>query len=173
MPSYGQEQQSCWRILWVPKCHKWSCWKEGKPTAWHLMPLNKLLGKQGCNGWFCDQKRFNPSKNRSVNVCPSVLFMSNRINSASLFFASLLYVVYQLLFVILPIVLQSHSSALHNYRFCFCLFLLLCSIIHYSITQCYFLFWYWKCIPGISISITTTILQFNKHPTTRLCHPLS
>ncbi len=42
------------------------------------------------------------------------------------------------------------------------------SVFDYSIIQCYFLFWYWKCIPAISIpckSIKTTIRQVNKHHT--------
>jgi hypothetical protein len=99
--------------------------------------------------------------------------MSDRISSASLFVASLLYVVYQVLFVILPIVSHSHSSALHNHLafasvfvcsfFSVQLFIIqLLSVIFCSATE-----------NGISIPITTTILQFNKHHTTRLRHLLS
>jgi hypothetical protein len=73
----GKKQQSCWRVLWVPKGHEWACWKGRKPTAWHLMPHNKHLGKQGCRCQFRNHKRFNP--HRSVSICPSVLVVSNRI----------------------------------------------------------------------------------------------
>ncbi len=39
------------------------------------------------------------------------------------------------------------------------------SIFDYSVL---FLSWYWKCVPGILIPITTTIWQINKHHTTGL-----
>ncbi len=40
----------------------------------------KHLGKQGCNCQFCKHKIFNPYKTRSVNFCPSALFMCNCID---------------------------------------------------------------------------------------------
>ncbi len=50
-----------------------------EPTARHLGPLDKHLGKQGCNCRLQDHKIFNPCENRPVNIRPSVLFMFNRI----------------------------------------------------------------------------------------------
>ncbi len=108
----GKKQQSCWRVLWVPKGNEWACWKGSKPTAWHLMPLNKHLGKQGCNFWFRNHKIFNSCKNSLVNICPSVLFMFDCSSSASLFVASLLSVIFLLSFVTLPVVSYSHSFIL-------------------------------------------------------------
>ncbi len=93
------------------------------------------------------------------------------LDSASLFVASLLLVIYRWLFVILPVVSYSHLFILLSHcKFAFAsvLFALFCSII-----QCYFLFWYWKRIQGILIPITTSIWQVNKHHTTRLRNLLS
>jgi hypothetical protein len=39
------------------------------------------------------------------------------------------------------------------------------SVFNYLFMQCYFLSWYQNCIPGISIPISTTIRQVNKHNT--------
>jgi hypothetical protein len=75
----GMKQQNCQSILWVSKGHDWAFWKGRKPTAWHLMPHNKHLGKQGCNLLFHNHKIFNPRKSRLVNFHPSVLFMNNCI----------------------------------------------------------------------------------------------
>jgi hypothetical protein len=36
--------------------------KAKKPRAWHLIPHNKHLGKQGCSCWFHNHKMFNPHK---------------------------------------------------------------------------------------------------------------
>jgi hypothetical protein len=114
----GKKQQSCWRVLWVPKGHKWACWKGRKPTAWHLMPPDKHLGKQGCNLRFPDHEIFDPHKNRSVSrstFALQFLFMFNCISSTSLFFVTLLFVTYLLLFIILPVVLYSRSFILLDY----------------------------------------------------------
>ncbi len=172
----GKKQQSCWRVLWVPKGHEWTCWKRRKPTAWHLMPLNNHLGKQSCNWRFCKHKRFDPCKNRSVNICPLVLFMLNCILFC-------IVICDQFIIRYLYLVICHLASCVASHSFYFArLFLILLSvhsvvqfhpIVHHLIPQCYSLFWYWKCIPGISIPITTTIWQVNIHNSTRLHHLLS
>ncbi len=132
-----------------------------------------------CNYQFRNHKIFNPCKNRSVNLCPSVLFMNNCIqlcsltiafSSALFFVASSLFIIYLLLFVILLVLSYLHSFILlGNFEFCFCSF---CSFCFIRLFDIWFLrvnlSWYWKCVSGISIPITTTIRQVNKHLTTRL-----
>ncbi len=163
-----KKQQSCWRVLWVPKGHEWTCWKGRKLAAWHLMPFDKHLCKQGCNCQ-CDQEIFNP-RNLILNICPSVSLMFNPIQFCiNIFVASLLFVVYLLLFIFFPVVSYPHLFILLNHSVfasVYVLFDLFCLIIRYLIIQCYFLFWYWKFIPGILIPVTTTIRQVNKHHTT-------
>jgi hypothetical protein len=75
----GKKQQSCWRVLLVPKGYELAFWKGRKSSAWHLMSPDKHLGEQGCNYQFCNQEILNTCKNRSVNIHPSVLFMFNWI----------------------------------------------------------------------------------------------
>jgi uncharacterized membrane protein len=125
----GKKQQICWRVLWVPKGHKWTCWKGRKLTAWHLISLNNHLSKQSCNCRFCNNKRYNPGKNRSVNICPLVLFMLNCIQFCIIICCQFIIRYLYLVIHHLASCVASHSLYLLDYFwFCF-LFILLFSFI--------------------------------------------
>jgi hypothetical protein len=132
--------------------------KSKKPTAWHLMPHNKQPGKQGCNCQFRNHKIFKYltlAKHRMVTTCSQYFFMFST-SVLIVFIASLSAVVYQLLFVILPVALiYIHSFLFNLILFLFCLihFVWLFSVRLLDF-WCYFLFWYWHCIPGILIHNT-------------------
>jgi hypothetical protein len=156
-------------FFWVPKGHKWARWQGRKPTAWHLMPHNKHLGKQGCNCQFRNHKIFNPCKNRSVNFYPSFLFRCNCIHiviCCQLIIRNFTccYLLVHLLF---------HIVSLCCFKLVLLLFVLLFCLSDYSISDYWVLSlsWSWKCVPGILISITTTIQQVNKHHNTRPAPP--
>jgi hypothetical protein len=161
----GEKQQSSWSVLRVPKGHEWSCRKGRKPTAWHLMPLNKHLGKQSCN---CQCRR-------SVNICPSV-FVHVQLHQFCIFICCH-FVINYLLIVICHLVswfifVFIHSAWSIWIHFCFCS---VCSVSSdYSLVDFSVLF---------SALILETysryfdphnnIWQVNKHHTTRLWHLLS
>jgi hypothetical protein len=125
------------------------------------MPLDKHLGKQGCNCQFCSHK------SRSVNSYVHVQLYSVLHRYCCQF----AFIIYLLLFVILPVVSYSHSFILISYFKIVSVSICYVSsdylLFDYSVL---FLSWYWKCVPDISIPITTTIQQVNKHHTTRLHH---
>ncbi len=169
----GKKQESCWGVLWVPKGHEWACWTGRKPTTWHLMPLDKHLGKQGCNCQFRSHKLFNSQKVGQSTFALQLRSCSNVFSSASLFVASLSFVIYLSLFVILPVVLYLQSSILLSYFKFVSVYVSVCYVSSDYLLFNYlalFLPWFWKCVPGISIPITTTIRQVNKYQTTRLRH---
>jgi hypothetical protein len=169
----GKKQQS-WRVSWVLKGHKWACWKGRKPTAWHLIPLDKHLGKQGCNFWFRDHEMFNPRISRLVNICPSVLFMFSCISSAWLFVASLLFYLFVVIHHLVSC-LYSHSFVpLDHFKFASV------SVLICSVSSDYSLFDYSVLFSVLILEMysrylipTTTIWQVNKHRTTRLHQLLS
>jgi hypothetical protein len=135
-----KQQQSCWRVLWVPKGHKWACWKGRKPTAWHLMPPDKHLGKHGCNYQFCKHEMFNPCKSRSVNIFPSI-FVHVQLHQFCIVICC------QFIFYYLSVVIRHLASCFaftlirssQSFQIWFC-FWSFCfhPIIRYSVTQCYF-----------------------------------
>ncbi len=167
----GQKQYSCWRVLWVPKAHEWACWKGRKPTTWYLMPHKKQLGKQGCNCQFCNHKIFNPRKSRLVKLSPfnSVLVQLHSV--LHYICCEMSFVIYLLWFVILFVVSYLYSIILlcyFEFVSIFCSFCSFCFIWLFDIGHSVlFLSWYWKWVPGISILITPTIRQVNKHHTSR------
>jgi hypothetical protein len=138
----GKKPQNCWKVLWVPKGPKWTCWKGRKPTARHLGPLDKHLGKQGCKCRLHDHKIFNSRENRPINIRPSVLFMFNRIQIC-------IVICCQFIIRYLPVVICNLASSFKFTFVRFCSVVLgfvFCSFCHsvstdYSIIQCYFLFW--------------------------------
>jgi hypothetical protein len=73
------KHRSCWGFFGFQEAMSEPAGKAKKPTACHLMPHNKHLGKQGCNFQFRKHKIFNPWKTRSVNFRPSALFTCNCI----------------------------------------------------------------------------------------------
>jgi hypothetical protein len=98
--------------------------KEGNlPTAWHLMPPDKHLGKQGCNFWFRDHEIFNPRKSMSVNICPSVFV---HVQFHQFFIVICCQFVIQYLFVVIHRLVSCfvftfiHSAWSFWIRFCFC-----------------------------------------------------
>ncbi len=140
--------------------------KAKKPAAWHLMPHNKHLGKQGCNCQFRNHKIFNTRKYGMVTIQPSELF----VFSASFFncvHCRFICCCLSVLFVSLPVA-SIHIHSFDHLQSCFCFVrstLFEYSVFNYSLIQGYFLSWYWNCIPGILIPISTTIRQVNKHHT--------
>jgi hypothetical protein len=172
----GKKQQSCWWFFWVPKGHKWACWKGRKPIAWHLMPLHKHLGNQSCKCCLRNHKIFNPSKSRSVNTCPSVLFMFNHFQFCIVFCC-------QFIICYLSLVICHLAS-------CFVFtFVQFCSVIFYSIfcssylsvSFDYFLFDNLVLFSVLILEMYSRYFitnnnnprQVNKHHTTRLRHVLS
>jgi hypothetical protein len=169
------KKQQNWGFFGVPIGHKWASWKRRKPTAWYLMPVDKHISKQGCNHQYLVTRYLTLAKVGQSTFAIHFLFVFNRISSALSFMASLLLIIYPLLFIILPVVSYLpflHSAWSFQIPSVSFLSILFHPIICCLITQCYFLFWYRKCISGISIPITTTIWQVNKHNTTRLLHNL-
>jgi hypothetical protein len=153
---WSNKGQICWGFLWVPKGHEWACWKGRKPTAWHLMADTKHLGKQGCNCQFRNHKIFNPCKSRSVNFALQLCSCTSAPTPALLFVANLLFIIYSsysLFCVLFQICIHPFCSVISD-RFCFLLVPFHLIIGPYSKL---FLLWSWKCVPGISIPITTTI----------------
>jgi hypothetical protein len=175
-PGGWYKAKSCWTVPWVPKGHKWACWEGRKPTAWHLKPHNKHLGKQSCNCQFRNHKTFNPCKNRSVNVHLLDLSRYNCIWFCIVVCCQ--FIIHYLSVVICHLACFVfafiHPARLFKICFHFCLF---CgsALSDYSIfdQSVLFLSWYWKCVPSILIPITTTMRLVNKHHTTRLCLLLS
>jgi hypothetical protein len=89
-------------------------------TAWHLMPHNKHLSKEGCKCLFCNHKIFNPCKHRMVTIQPLDLFMfSAQVNHVHCQLSAIVYQHIRLLFI----------------RFWSVVFNLLCSTIQCLITQ--------------------------------------
>ncbi len=149
------KQQSCWWVLWVPRGHEWASWKVKKPTAWHLMPHKKYLGKQGCNCQFRNHKIFNPCKTRAVNFCPSALFMSNCIQFYIIICCWFLTRCFLYCFVLVvdhsALLLWIRSASRRSLLFCSSNY----SIFDYGVL---FLSWYWKCVPDILIPINNNHL---------------
>ncbi len=126
--------------------------KTKKPTACHLMPHTNIWANRGAIVNFVITKIFNPCTHWMVTIQPSILYVQ-WINVYSYLLT---------VFCFCPSVLFDS----HLILFCFVqLALLDYSVFDYLFTKCYFLSWYWNFIPGISIPISTTIRQINKHHT--------
>ncbi len=141
----GMKQQSYRGFYGFQNASSEHAGKAKKATTWHLMPHNKHLGKQDCNRQFCNHKYLKlANTGRSQFTLQICLFNASIFN---IIFCQFIYCYSSaFLFIFLSVVL-----------ICIHLFLLLfvrsvCFIIQCLIIQCYFLFWYWNCIPGISIS---------------------
>ncbi len=80
-----------------------------EPTARHLGPLDKHPGKQGCNCRLQDHKILTLAKIGQSTFALQFYSCSIAFSFASLFVSSSSYVIYLLLFVILPVVSNSHS----------------------------------------------------------------
>jgi hypothetical protein len=92
------------------------------------MPLNKDLGKQGCCCQFRITRYLTLTKIGWATFTLQFLFMFIRISSASLFVASFLFIIYQLLFITLPVVLYSDSFVLFDHFEFVSVSVLFCSV---------------------------------------------
>jgi hypothetical protein len=151
----------------------------GKPkklTAWHVMPVENQRNCQ--HDMWCLITNTQTSRVAIVSSVitrylttdghhsPFSICLCTVHQFLIIFVASLSAVVYQLLFVSLPIV----SIHIHSFLYRFDRSALLeYSVFDYSFIQCViFLFWYWNCIPGIWIHKPiqpSTIRKVNKHHT--------
>ncbi len=122
--------QCWWGLLWIfQKATREPTGKAKLPLSEGLISHNWHSGKQGCNYQFHNHKDINPCKYWVVTSLPFIKTLSNSVTV--LFVAK-----YCLTFVHSVFFVQSVDCSIQ------------CLII-----QCIFLFWYWNCIPGISIPI--------------------